>query len=128
MASATRRAPASAQPGKAHTRGRGAPPGAPALTWLLLALRDTLARMAAVYAAGYLLFAANLSHSMVGAAVIFVGFHLAGRAAAEAVSWVLIATLGNLVGGIGLVTLFRFAQAREQAEQDERPQRRGGRT
>jgi formate-nitrite transporter family protein len=90
-----------------------------ALTWLLLALRDTLARMAAVYAAGYVLFAANLSHSMVGAAVIFVGFHLAGRAAAEAVVWVLIATLGNLVGGIGLVTLFRFVQAREQAEQDE---------
>ena len=97
------------------------------LTWLL-ALRDTLARMAAVYAAGYVLFAANLPHSMVDAAVIFVGFHLAGRAAAEAVVWVLVAMLDNLVGGIGLVTLFRFVQAREQAEQDEQPRRRGRRT
>ena len=99
-----------------------------ALTWLLLALRDTLARMAAVHAAGYVPFAANLSHSMVGATIIFVGSHLAGRAAAEAVVWVLVAMLDNLVGGIGLVTLFRFAQAREQAEQDEQPRRRGRRT
>ena len=28
------------------------------------------------------------------------------------VDWVLIATAGNLVGGVGLVTLFRMVQAR----------------
>jgi formate-nitrite transporter family protein len=88
-----------------------------ALTWLLLAVHDALGHIAVIFAAGYLLFAANLSHSMVGAAVIFAGFHLVGRGVADAIGWVLIATLGNLVGGVGLVTLFRLAQAREQARQ-----------
>jgi formate/nitrite transporter FocA (FNT family) len=29
--------------------------------------------------------------------------------------WLLIATVGNLVGGVGLVTLFRLAQAHKQS-------------
>jgi formate/nitrite transporter FocA (FNT family) len=32
----------------------------------------------------------------------------------EVVVWLLIATAGNLLGGVGLVTLFRLAQARHQ--------------
>ena len=30
-------------------------------------------------------------------------------------SWLAIATLGNLVGGVGLVTLFRLAQVQQQS-------------
>jgi membrane protein YqaA with SNARE-associated domain len=47
--------------------------------------------------------------------VIFAGYQSAGYGVQDAATWVLIATLGNLAGGVGLVTLLRFAQAREQA-------------
>ncbi len=33
-------------------------------------------------------------------------------------SWLMLATLGNLVGGVGLVTLFRLTQASEQGKQE----------
>jgi formate/nitrite transporter FocA (FNT family) len=69
--------------------------------------------MLAISWAGFLLFAANLAHSIVGASELFVGFRLADRSAFEAATWLIVATLGNLVGGVGLVTLYRTAQARE---------------
>jgi formate-nitrite transporter family protein len=84
------------------------------LTWILLAMKESIAKIAAIFAAGYVLFAANLSHSIVGAAIIFVGFHLAHRSVADVILWVLVASLGNLVGGVGFVTLFRYAQVRSK--------------
>jgi formate/nitrite transporter FocA (FNT family) len=84
-----------------------------ALTWLLLALRHPVARILAISWTGFLLFAANLAHSIVGASEQFVGFRLAERPIFEVVEWQLVATIGNLVGGVGLVTLYRTAQARE---------------
>jgi formate/nitrite transporter FocA (FNT family) len=64
-----------------------------------------------------ILFGANLSHSIIGASLLFVGFAAAGKTLVDVVAWIVIATIGNLVGGVGLVTPFRFAQAREQGKQ-----------
>jgi formate/nitrite transporter FocA (FNT family) len=86
------------------------------LTWLLLSLRHAVGRVLAIFAVGYLLFAANLSHSIVGAAVIFAGFQAAGFGPLDVLRWVLVATVGNLVGGLLLVTLLRYGQVREQRE------------
>src|SRR5207244_8150376 len=85
-----------------------------ALTWLLLAIEHPVARIVAIGAAGYVLFAANLSHSIVSTSVLLVGFVDAHRPLAEVAVWQLIATAGNLVGGLGLVTLFRLTQANQQ--------------
>jgi formate/nitrite transporter FocA (FNT family) len=60
------------------------------------------------------LFATNLSDSIVGAAIIFVGFHLAHRSLGEVALWIGLASLGNLVGGVGFVTIFRYAQVRSK--------------
>jgi formate/nitrite transporter FocA (FNT family) len=87
------------------------------LTWLLLAVEHPVSRMLCIFAAGYLLFAANLSHSIVGSAEILVGYAGAGHSLAEAFGWIVVATVGNMVGGIGLVTLFRLVQAREGERQ-----------
>jgi formate-nitrite transporter family protein len=84
------------------------------LTWLLLAVRETVAKILCICGAGYLLFAANLSHSVVGAAVLFVGYHLAERGPAEVAGWLLMATLGNLVGGVAFVTVLRSVQVAER--------------
>ena len=82
------------------------------LTWLMIALRDPVARILALWAAGYVLFATNLSHAIVGAALIFTGTVPAHRTWAEAARWVAITTVGNTVGGVGLVTFFRYSQFR----------------
>jgi len=84
------------------------------LTWLLLAIHDTVGKMLAIFAAGYVIFATNVSHAVVGASLLFVGFRPAGFPFWAPVIWVLIATIGNLVGGVGVVTLFRFAQVKEK--------------
>lgn len=84
------------------------------LTWLLLAIRDTVGKILAIWAAGYVIFATNVSHTIVGASLLFVGFRAAGFPFWAPVIWVLITTVGNLVGGVGVVTLFRFAQVKEK--------------
>jgi formate/nitrite transporter FocA (FNT family) len=88
-----------------------------ALTWVLLALADPLGKIVAIAATGYLLFAANLAHSIVGASLLFVGYGLAGQAPADLLTYLVLSTVGNLVGGVGLVTLFRLAQAEEKLKQ-----------
>ncbi len=89
-----------------------------AMTWLLLSIRHPVARIIAVWAGGYVLFAANLSHSIVSASALMVGFVGAHINVVSVLVWLLVATAGNLVGGIGLVTLFRVTQAREQEKSD----------
>lgn len=82
------------------------------LTWLMTALRDPVARILALWAAGYVLFATNMSHAIVGAALIFTGTVPAHRSWPEAALWVAITTIGNTLGGVGLVTFFRYSQFR----------------
>src|SRR5919199_1994865 len=78
-----------------------------ALSWILLAIQHPVGRIMVIGAAGYVLFAANLSHSIVSTSVLLAGFPEAHRGLGEVGVWMLIATAGNLVGGLGLVTLFR---------------------
>jgi formate/nitrite transporter FocA (FNT family) len=87
------------------------------LTWLLLAVTDALGKMLAIYAAGYVLFATNISHSIVGSSLIFVGYRLAGRTLGDVCLWIAVATAGNLGGGVAFVTLFRLVQVWERQRQ-----------
>ncbi len=86
------------------------------LTWLVVALRHPVAKVAAIWAAGYVLFSANLSHAIVGAAMILVGFRDAGDGVAPVAIWLALSTAGNLIGGVTLVTFFRLLQARHRQQ------------
>ncbi len=88
-----------------------------ALTWVLLAVHNTVADILAIFAGGYVLFGANLSHSIIGTSLLLVGFADAHKTLLDVVGWLLVATAGNLIGGVGLVTLFRFVQAKEKEKQ-----------
>ena len=48
-----------------------------------------------------------LSHSIVGASILFVGLAAAYRTWLDVFIWFPVATIGNLTGGVGLVTLLR---------------------
>ncbi len=84
------------------------------LTWLMVAVKNAVARVLIIFAAGYPLFAANLSHTIIGAALLFAGFIPAHASALLLARWLLVATSGNLVGGVGFVTVLRVAQVREK--------------
>jgi hypothetical protein len=69
-------------------------------------------RIVAAYAAAFLL-AGHLNHAIVRSLEMFAGLHRAGAPYgyldwATTMGW---ATLGNMVGGVGLVTLLRLVQA-----------------
>jgi formate/nitrite transporter FocA (FNT family) len=83
------------------------------LTWALLAVKDNSGRAVVICAGAYVLMAANLSHSIVSASVLLVGFGATQHGLGDVLGWLLLATAGNLVGGIGLVTLFRLAQTQD---------------
>jgi len=84
------------------------------LTWVLLSLKDSVSRILAIAAAGYVLFAANLSHSIVSASILYAGFPSTGHSFGDVMVWLVVATCGNLVGGLSLVTMFRLTQAEQQ--------------
>jgi formate/nitrite transporter FocA (FNT family) len=93
------------------------------LTWLIIALRHPIAKVLAIWAAGYVLFATNLSHAIVGAAMIFTGFVHARQTWQAVAVWLALSTAGNLLGGVALVTFFRLVQARHRQQPRARAHR-----
>lgn len=86
------------------------------LTWQLLSVRDPVGKILLIFGAGFLLSAANLAHSVISAAFLFTGYAAAGHTLGDVLVFVAISTAGNLIGGTGLVTLFRLVQARESGQ------------
>ncbi|MBK6310877.1 MAG: formate/nitrite transporter family protein [Candidatus Microthrix subdominans] len=82
------------------------------MTWIQRANRDMLAQLAIAVVTAFLLAAPPLNHSVVGS-LEMMGALFTGHApfgwidALGAVAW---AVLGNVVGGVGLVTVLRLVQ------------------
>lgn len=93
------------------------------LSFLVIASRETISRMLAAYAVGFLLAIGPFEHVIVS--MLHVGFGVASDANVTALHILevgLIALLGNLLGGVGLVTLSHAAQARA-AQSEPKDQR-----
>ncbi len=90
------------------------------LTWLLLAVRNVIGKIVVIWAAGFVIFASNASHTVVGAALIFVGYSHTAHTLQDVAGWVSLTTAGNLAGGVGLVTVFRLVQTGEKERARER--------
>jgi formate-nitrite transporter family protein len=84
------------------------------LTWQVVAVRHPVGKLLVIWAAGYLIFATNVSHVIVTAAILFAGYRPLGASLLAVMRWLGIATAGNLIGGVSFVTLFRLAQVRER--------------
>lgn len=83
------------------------------LTWLVMAVRSGTARVLVIWAVGYLLAASHFNHVIVSASEIFMGMGVGAdiTIAAWAQQSLFPAVVGNLVGGVVLVTLLTYAQA-----------------
>ena len=89
-----------------------------ALLSFMLAGADSIGgRIAIAYSVGFLLAAGPFDHVVVTTLHAVLGMLLGGQVGPGELTWtVLIATAGNLVGGVGLVTLSHAAQARGAEE------------
>ena len=69
------------------------------LTWSLLSVQHSVGRIIIIAAGAYVLIAANLSHSIVSASVLLVGFHMTGHSLGDVIVWLLIASAGTWLVG-----------------------------
>ncbi|MGI8757306.1 MAG: formate/nitrite transporter family protein [Acidimicrobiales bacterium] len=91
------------------------------MTWMDRSTESVPAKLIAAIAIAFLLVAAPLQHAVVMSAEAFAALHAGAPFGyldwLGAVAW---AALGNIVGGVGLVTVLRLAQVGPEAVREER--------
>jgi formate/nitrite transporter FocA (FNT family) len=84
------------------------------LSWLLSAARDTFSRIVMIFLVTFVISIAGLHHCIVGSIEVFMAFF----AEANQISWQqflkfqTLATLGNIIGGVFLVAVVKFAHSK----------------
>jgi formate/nitrite transporter FocA (FNT family) len=100
------------------------------MTWMERATESVPAKIVAAVSAAFLLVAGTLNHAIVVSLLTFAALH-AGAPFGYA-HWLAVAglaTVGNMIGGLGLVTVLRLVQvgykrieqAREDGETPDHP-------
>jgi formate-nitrite transporter family protein len=84
------------------------------LSYLLHAGDSTVARMAAAYLVGFFVAVGPFDHVIVNALHLLFGMRFGDVAADDLAVGTAVAALGNVVGGVLLMTLTHTAQARAQ--------------
>lgn len=85
------------------------------MVWLVHAARDTAARVLVIFLLTYMVAAAGLAHSIVGAAeVLYVVFSGDATLVSFLGHFLAPAVLGNTVGGVVLVALLNYSQTRDR--------------
>jgi len=84
------------------------------LSWLLSAAQDTFSRIVMIFLVTFVISIAGLHHCIVGSIEVFMAFF----AEANQISWIqffkfqVLATLGNVIGGVFLVAIVKFAHSK----------------
>lgn len=84
------------------------------LSWLLSAAQDTFSRIVMIFLVTFIISIAGLHHCIVGSIEVFMAFF----AEANQISWFeflkfqALATLGNIIGGVFLVAVVKFAHSK----------------
>ncbi|MFN8473356.1 MAG: formate/nitrite transporter family protein [Anaerolineae bacterium] len=81
------------------------------LTWLVVAGRDTIGQVVCVYIVTFAIGLAHLHHSIAGTIEAMAGLFAAqATSVAQIGVFLVFATLGNAVGGVVFVALFKYGQ------------------
>ncbi len=84
------------------------------LSWLLSSAQDTFSRIVMIFLVTFLISIAGLHHCIVGSIEVFMAFF----AEANHITWLqflkfqVLATLGNIMGGVFLVAIVKYAHSR----------------
>jgi formate/nitrite transporter FocA (FNT family) len=92
------------------------------LTRMQHGTEDMVAKIVAAVAAGFLLAGAEMFHSILDSLLIFGALHT-GDASFGYGNWaafLVLTVLGNMAGGLGLVTLLRLLRSKERLEDERR--------
>ncbi|MBW3562857.1 MAG: formate/nitrite transporter family protein [Actinobacteria bacterium] len=95
------------------------------MTWMIEGTRSQGAKIVAAVVAGFLLTVGEINHCIVASLEMFAG--LIAGASYGYLDWLTVflwAALGNMIGGIGLVTILRFAQIGGDALREEQRNQR----
>lgn len=91
------------------------------MTWMQRGTPSVTGKLAAAVSAAFLLAAGHLNHAIVASLEMFAALH--AGASFSYLTWLQLLgwySLGNLIGGVGLVTILRLVQVGAAAIQDER--------
>jgi len=92
------------------------------MTWMERATESVPAKLAAAVSAAFLLVAGTLNHAIVVSLLMFAALH--AGAPFGYLHWLSVlgvAAAGNVVGGLGLVTVLRLVQVGEERIEEARP-------
>lgn len=91
------------------------------MTWMERATESVPAKLAAAVSAAFLLVAATLNHAIVVSLLMFAALHAgAPFGYLHWLSAAAVAAVGNIAGGVGLVTMLRLVQVGQERIQDAR--------
>jgi formate/nitrite transporter FocA (FNT family) len=91
------------------------------MTWMERATESVPAKLVAAVSAAFLLVGASLNHAVVVSLLLFAALH--AGAPFGYLHWLSVAAValaGNLVGGLGLVTVLRLVQVGEERIEEAR--------
>ena len=86
------------------------------LSWLLSSAQDTLSRVAMVFFITFIISIAGLQHCIVGSIEIFMAYFANANnvSGVEFLKFQGLATLGNIIGGVVLVALVKYAHSKRK--------------
>ena len=86
------------------------------LSWLLSAAQDTLSRVAMIFFITFIISIAGLHHCIVGSIEIFMAYFANANnvTGLEFLKFQGLATLGNIIGGVVLVALVKYAHSKRK--------------
>ena len=84
------------------------------LSWLLSAAQDTLSRVAMIFFVTFIISIAGLHHCIVGYIEIFMAYFANANdiSGLEFLKFQVLSTLGNIIGGVVLVALVKYAHSK----------------
>ena len=86
------------------------------LSWLLSAAQDTLSRVAMIFFITFIISIAGLHHCIVGSIEIFMAYFANANdiSGLEFLKFQVLSTLGNIIGGVVLVSLVKYAHSKRK--------------
>jgi formate/nitrite transporter FocA (FNT family) len=84
------------------------------VAWLVESAEHAVAQIAVIWALTFLVALGSFDHSIASSVTAMASVLDGGADAGEWVGWLAAATLGNIAGGIGIVSLINYGQVRKE--------------
>ena len=84
------------------------------LSWLLSSAQDTFSRIIMIFLVTFLISIAGLHHCIVGSIEVFIAFfgHANQISGIQFLKFQVLATIGNIIGGVFLVAIVKYAHSK----------------